>query len=42
VSETLLQTKLFILRLRPSFVPRPRLIAKLNAGLDGKLIKQGS
>ena len=33
----LLQTKLFIPPTWPSLVPRPRLIAKLNAGLVGKL-----
>jgi LuxR family maltose regulon positive regulatory protein len=38
VSETLLQTKLYIPPQRPNLVPRPRLIAKLNGGLDGKLI----
>jgi LuxR family maltose regulon positive regulatory protein len=35
--ETLLRTKLYIPPLRPNLVPRPRLIAKLNGGLDGKL-----
>ncbi|MCB8921157.1 MAG: LuxR family transcriptional regulator [Ardenticatenaceae bacterium] len=37
MSGDLLQTKLYAPRLRPSLVPRPRLIKKLNAGLDGKL-----
>ena len=35
--EILLQTKLFVPRLRPSLVPRPHLIAKLNKGLHRKL-----
>jgi LuxR family maltose regulon positive regulatory protein len=40
--DSLLQTKLYLPqrftgRPRPSFIPRPRLIEKLNAGLDGKL-----
>jgi len=35
--EDLLQTKLYIPRLRPSLVPRPRLIKTLNQGLTGKL-----
>ncbi|MFQ5401690.1 MAG: LuxR family transcriptional regulator, partial [Anaerolineae bacterium] len=30
----MLQTKLYVPRLRPSLVPRPRLIAKLNRGLQ--------
>ena len=30
----LLQTKLYMPRLRPSFIPRPNLIAKLNQGLQ--------
>jgi LuxR family maltose regulon positive regulatory protein len=30
----LLQTKLYKPRLRPSLVPRPRLIQKLNQGLE--------
>lgn len=34
----LLQTKLSTPRLRPSLVPRPRLIDKLNQGLTGKLL----
>jgi len=33
VSETLLQTKLFIPRLRPNLVPRPRLIERIDQGL---------
>lgn len=33
----LLKTKLFIPRPRPNLVPRPDLIARLNAGLRGKL-----
>ncbi len=33
----LLQTKLYVPQLRPSLVPRPRLIEKLNDGLGGKL-----
>lgn len=33
----LLQTKLYVPRLRPSLVPRPRLIETLNQGLAGKL-----
>ncbi len=33
----LLQTKLYIPRKRPSLVPRPHLIAKLNQGLHRKL-----
>jgi LuxR family maltose regulon positive regulatory protein len=33
----ILQTKLFAPPTRPKLVSRPRLIAKLNAGLDGKL-----
>jgi len=33
VTDTLLQTKLHIPPLRSSLVPRPRLIARLNAGL---------
>jgi LuxR family maltose regulon positive regulatory protein len=38
VEDALLQTKLHVPALRPSFVPRPHLIARLNAGLAGKLI----
>ena len=34
MSRDLLQTKLYVPRLRPSLVPRPHLIAKLNAGLQ--------
>ena len=34
VSETLLQTKLYIPPLRPNLVPRPRLIDRLNQSLD--------
>ncbi len=37
MSGDLLQTKLFVPRIRPSLVPRPRLIAKLNQGLHRKL-----
>lgn len=37
VSETLLQTKLYIPQLRPSLVRRPRLIENLNQGLNRKL-----
>ena len=38
VASTILQTKLHIPQLRSSLVPRPRLIDRLNAGLDGNLI----
>ena len=38
MNDRLLQTKLSIPALRSSFVPRPRLIAKLNAGLEDGLI----
>jgi LuxR family maltose regulon positive regulatory protein len=34
VSETLLQTKLYIPPLRPNIVPRPRLIGRLNRGFQ--------
>ena len=37
MSGNLLQTKLYTPKLRPSLVPRPRLIDKLNAGRGGKL-----
>ena len=37
MSGDLLQTKLYVPRLRPFLVPRPHLIEKLNVGLDGKL-----
>ena len=37
MSGDLLQTKLYVPRLRPSLVPRPRLIKTLNQGLTGKL-----
>ncbi len=37
MSGDLLQTKLYLPRLRPSLVPRPRLIETLNRGLAGKL-----
>ncbi len=37
MSGDLLQTKLYVPRLRPSLVPRPHLIKELNAGLDSKL-----
>ena len=33
----LLQTKLYVPRVRPSLVSRPHLIEKLNQGLQGKL-----
>lgn len=37
MSSDLLQTKLFVPQLRPSLVPRPQIIEKLNQGLSGKL-----
>lgn len=37
MSGDLLQTKLYVPRLRPSLIPRPRLIETLNHGLTGKL-----
>ncbi|MBP6803057.1 MAG: helix-turn-helix transcriptional regulator [Chloroflexi bacterium] len=37
MSGDLLQTKLYVPRLRPSLVPRPHLIEKLNKGLHHKL-----
>ena len=37
MSGDLLQTKVYVQRVRPSLVPRPHLVEKLNAGLDGKL-----
>lgn len=37
MSGDLLQTKLYVPRLRPSLVPRPHLIEKLNQGLHSKL-----
>ncbi|MBP8001710.1 MAG: tetratricopeptide repeat protein [Chloroflexi bacterium] len=37
MSGDLLQTKLFVPRPRPSFIPRPHLIAKLNQGAHHKL-----
>ncbi|MCB9152297.1 MAG: AAA family ATPase [Caldilineaceae bacterium] len=37
MSDDLLQTKLHVPRLRPSLVPRPRLIEALNQGRTGKL-----
>ncbi|MCB0099813.1 MAG: AAA family ATPase, partial [Caldilineaceae bacterium] len=37
MSDDLLQTKLHVPRLRPSLVPRSRLIEALNQGLAGKL-----
>ena len=37
MSDGLLQTKLFVPRLRPSLVPRPHLIETVNKGLTGKL-----
>ena len=38
MSDQILQTKLFIPPLRPSLVPRPRLLQRLNDGAGGKLI----
>jgi LuxR family maltose regulon positive regulatory protein len=38
VAAPLLNTKLNIPHLRPGFVPRPRLIGRLNKGLQSKLI----
>ncbi len=35
--DDLLQTKLYVPRVRPSLVPRPHLVEQLNAGRDGKL-----
>ncbi|MCZ7674114.1 MAG: hypothetical protein M5U34_46815 [Chloroflexi bacterium] len=37
LSGDLLQTKLYVPRLRPSLVPRPHLIEKLNRGVHRKL-----
>ena len=37
VTETLLQTKLYIPATRSSLVPRSQLLARLNVGLDGRL-----
>ncbi|MDX1412616.1 MAG: LuxR C-terminal-related transcriptional regulator [Candidatus Promineifilaceae bacterium] len=37
MTDILLQTKLYVPGLRPSLVPRPRLIEKLNRGLIGKM-----
>ena len=37
MAAPLLMTKLYIPPVRPEFVPRPRLIEQLNAGLDRKL-----
>ena len=37
MTTPILKTKLFIPPLRRELVPRPRLIERLNAGLDGKL-----
>ena len=37
MTDTILLTKLYVLPLRSSFVPRPRLVARLDAGLDGRL-----
>jgi LuxR family maltose regulon positive regulatory protein len=37
MSTPLLSTKLFVPPLRPELVPRPRLIERLNAGMDRKL-----
>ena len=41
MSETLLQTKLFMPPLRPRLVPRPRLLRKLDAGAIGRLLLPG-
>jgi LuxR family maltose regulon positive regulatory protein len=38
VPNTLLTTKLNIPPLRPALVPRPKLVDKLNAGLDRRVI----
>ncbi len=38
MTDILLQTKLHIPSLRSNFIPRPRLIDRLTAGLDGRLI----
>jgi LuxR family maltose regulon positive regulatory protein len=37
MATSLLSTKLYIPPVRPELVPRPRLVERLNAGLDGKL-----
>ncbi len=37
MTDSVLQTKLYVPPLRSSLVPRPRLIARLDAGLDGRL-----
>jgi LuxR family maltose regulon positive regulatory protein len=37
MSGDLLQTKLYVPKIRPFLVPRPRLIQKLNTGQNGKL-----
>ena len=37
MATPLLQTKLYIPPVRPEWVPRPRLIERLNAGLDREL-----
>jgi LuxR family maltose regulon positive regulatory protein len=37
VTAPLLTTKLYIPRVRAEWVPRPRLAARLNSGLDHKL-----
>jgi LuxR family maltose regulon positive regulatory protein len=37
MSGDLLQTKLYVPRLRPFLIPRPHLIEKLHTGLNGKL-----
>ena len=37
MTSDLLQTKLYVPRIRPSLVPRPQLVAKLNQGLHSKL-----
>src|SRR5260370_35001781 len=36
-ASSLVQTKLFVPRARPGFVPRPRLIERLNQGVDVQL-----
>ncbi len=37
MADDLLQTKLYVPRVRPLLVPRPQLLEKLNMGLNGKL-----
>lgn len=36
MNDVLLQTKLYIPRLRPSLIPRPRLVAKLRQVFDSR------